>query len=449
MPEPIIEPKPDAGDFPDVAKNNAEVAAKLAAQGADTLNQTSLDTGIALDAMRKAKEDEAAKAASEVEGEVIVQKKTDDTSPAQTDEEKAKVEADAAAAAEKAKADEAAGNKIFEDIALPPKASPRSSEAFAAIKIRAAQELAKRDEELTKIRTELEEVKKVSKAALTPELEKEIAELREFRAKLDIESDPKFKEFDRKAEGAAEFIYSRLKANGVLTDEHIKSIKSYGGPASVNMEKILEKVTDPSLKRLVENKLTEIETAAFDKERAISKAKENVQGYVAERAKENEQASQAHQSATKAQLDGMMANMKWLAPRTVEAGAKEDEKKASEAHNAFVKELQAEIGEALKDDSAQMRATLIAGTAQLLYLQQVHAATLQQKASLEKQLKEANDFITKYKKASGSGLKESAAPPSGKLPEVKKDADLNVPATQSLDDLRNKIIEERRQKQVA
>lgn len=444
MPEPIVEAKPDAG-FPDAAKNNAEVAAKLAAQGADTLAPANDDTGSALDAMRQAKEDEAAKIASQTEDDdtVVVQKKEDVAPTLQTDEEKA----EATAAAEKTKADEAAGSKIFEDIALPPKASPRSAEAFAAIKIRAAQELAKRDEDLAKAKAELEEALKTTKTALTPELEKEIADLRNFRARVDIEADPKFKEFDRKADGAAEFIYSRLKANGVITDEHIGQIKKYGGPANVNMEKIFEKIADPSLKRLVENKLTEIETTAFDKEQAIKKAKEDVQGYIAERTKETEQAAVAHQSATKSQLDGMMTNMKWLAPRTVEAGAKPEEKAAAETHNAFVKELQVEIGEALKDDSAQMRATLIAGTAQLLYLQQVHTASLQKTALLEKKLADAESFISKYKKASGSGLRESAAPPSGKLPDTKRGYDLNMPATQAIDDIARKVMEEKRAKQ--
>lgn len=439
MPEQKIEAAP--AEITDATKNNAEVIAKLEAQGADTLPSENLDAGSSLDALRTAKETEAA---APVEEEVVIEKKVDDA-PAPTAEEAAaaKVEAD------KKVAEEAAGNELFKGIELPPKASPRSAEAFASIKIKAAQELAKRDEELATLKSKLEEASKVVANPVTPELEKELAELREFRAKLDIESDVKFKEFDRKAEGAAEFIYSRLKANGVLTEENIKSIKGYGGPANINMEKIFEKITDPSLKRLVENKLTEIETAAFDKEQAIKKAKEDVQGYVAERHAQNEQAGQSHQAATKAQLDSMMANMKWLGERKAEAGAKEEDKKAVETHNAFVKELHKEIGEALKDDSAQMRATLIAGTAQLLYLQPVHAAALQEISGLKKQLKEANDFIAKYKKAAGSGARESAAPPSGKITEIKPRLDLNTPATQSLDDIARTITEERRAKQVA
>jgi hypothetical protein len=435
------EPSPQKATegFPDAAKANAETIAKFESQGTDTPPSQDLDTGSALDAMRAKKEAEVAKTASEVDDEVVVvePKKDGERPPAPTEEEKA--------AAEKAMS----GDKLFDGIELPPKASPRSAEAFASIKIKAAQEIAKRDEELSKVKADLEEVRKVTANALTPELEKEINELREFRVKLDIEADPKFKEFDRRAEGAANFIYSRLKANGVVTDEIIKSIKGYGGPANVDMEKIFEKITDPQLKRLVENKLVEIETAAFDKEQAIDRAKADVHGYVTERQKQNEQVGQAHQSATKAQLDTMMQNMKWLAPRKTEAGAKDEEKKAVETHNAFVKELNAEIGEALKDDSAQMRATLIAGTAQLLYLQQVHSAALGKTAELERQLVAANDFIAKYKRASGSGLKESAAPPSGKVAEVRNVVDFNTPPTQSLDDLAKKIMDERRAKSVA
>lgn len=438
MPEQAPPEQTTTESFPDVAKANAETIAKLEAQGNPELPSLDDSTGAALDAHRAAKE------TAPVEEVVVIEKKADDA-PAPTAEETAAAKAES----DRKVAEEAVANEMFKSIELPPKASPRSSEAFAAIKVRAAQEIAKREEELAKTKAELEEAKKVKANPVTPELEKELAELREFRAKLDIESDVKFKEFDRKAEGAAEFIYSRLKANGVLTDENIKSIKGFGGPAKINMEKIFEKITDPSLKRLVENKLTEIETAAFDKEQAIERAKEDVRGYVSERQKENEQAGQAHQSATKAQLDAMMANMKWLGERKAEAGAKEEDKKAVETHNAFVKELHKEIGEALKDDSAQMRATLIAGTAQLLYLQQVHAATLQKTASLEKQLKEANEFIAKYKKAAGSGLRESAAPPSGKITEIKPKLDLNTPATQSLDDIAKTITEERRAKQVA
>lgn len=440
MPEPIAEQKPAEG-FPDVAKANAETIAKLESQGADSLPQENLDTGSALDALRTTKETEAAP----VEGEdstVVIEKKTD-AAPPVVDEAVAKVEAD------KKAAEEAAGNELFKGIELPPKASPRSAEAFASIKIKAAQEIAKRDEELAAVKAKLEEAAKVTANPVTPELEKEITELREFRAKFDIEADPKFKEFDRKAAGAVDFIYSRLKANGVLTDENVESIKKYGGPQHVNMEKILEKITDPSLKRLIENKLTEIETAAFDKEQAIKVAKDNVQGYVAERTKENEQAGKSHNEATKAELAAMMQNMKWLAPRKVEAGAKDEEKKGVETHNAFVAELNKEIEAALADDSAKMRATLLVGTTQLLYLQRVHQAAMEKMSSLEKQLKDANDFITKYKAASGSRLRESAAPPSGKIVELKPRLDLSTPATQHIDDLAKQIMDERRAKQVS
>lgn len=441
MPEQS-EPKPGIGE---TAAANAEIVAKLEAQGRDALPSLDDATSTALDALRSAKEAEAT--APETDEPVVVEKKEAAAEPAPDATPEAvvaaKVESD------KKAAEEAAGNKIFEGIELPPKASPRSAEAFASIKIKAAQELAKRDEEIATVKAKLEQLEKTQANPLTPELEKEIAELREFRAKLDIESDPKFKEFDRKSDGAAEFIYSRLKASGDLTDEQIKSIKGYGGPANIVMEKIFEKITDPALKRLIESKYTEIETIAFDKEQAIKKAKEDVKGYVAERSKENEQAGQTHQAATKAQLDGMMTNMKWLAPRKAEAGAKDEEKKAVENHNAFVTELNKEIGEALRDDSAQMRAVLIAGTAQLLYLQKVHAAATDKMAGLEKQLKEANEFIAKYKKAAGSGQRETAAPPSGKLPDTNKGPDLNTPVTQSIDDLAAKIVAERRARQVA
>jgi hypothetical protein len=351
-------------------------------------------------------------------------------------------------------------DEIFKDTpTLPPNASPKSTEAFATIKIKAAQEITARDakiEELTKRNAELESTVKQSKP-LTPETEKEIEELRKFRARLDVETDPQFKQFDKAADAAREFIYAQLKKSPVVTDDVIAEIKKHGGPDNVKLEKIFEAVKDPTIQRLVESKIADIEMAKHNKQQAIASAKENINQYLQEREKSIGESAQAHNKATQGAFDRLLTSeaLQWMKPKTVDAKADEAAKKAADEHNAFVKVTQEQLTSALNDDSPEMRAILLAGMAQLLQTQRVHAADKARLASIEADhkkvvdghlatIKELQGKLDKIKGASVSRLEQTGAAPGGKPPSTVKEGEIDTrPTVQALDDIARDIREKR------
>lgn len=422
------------------AENNAEVASKLANQdnlGKPSSSEDLAHTTDALDALA-AKKSEEKKAELEPKKEdpeapPVVAKK-DDKPVVPKPDEKPVPAPDATADAHKKRADE-----LFKDSpSLPANASPKSNEAFSSVKIKAAQEISALEATVEKQKKEIADFQTKLKNPVPEEVTRELNEHRQWRAKLDVETDPKFKEFDKKVSEAKEFIYSQLRKSPAITPEVIEKIKSYGGPENVNLEKIFESMKDPTIQRMVESKVADIEMAKFNKEQAINSTKENISQYLTERQKQWEESATAHNTATQTQLDQLTGKLEWL-----------KEKPDDAEHNKFVAEVQGHIKNGLQDDSPEMRAIMLAGMAQLLYLQKVHEGA---KANLEserkshdetkKLLTEATAKLDKLKNASVSRLRESAAPPGGRLPEAKKDVDFR-PASQALDDIAKRVVEER------
>lgn len=439
-------PKEGAEGFPNAEEHNAEVAQKLADQNKIPLTTAEdlADTGSALDKIAAARE-----------------KKPEDEAPVVEldDEAKKKAEADAKAAEEKTAADKAAADareadlkkadEFFKDSpALPPNASPKSSEAFSHVKIKAAQEISTREAKIAELDKQLKEAQEKLKNPVPPETEAELKELREWRAKLDVDADPKFKEFDKTISSSQDFIYAQLRKSPKVSDKTIDEIKKHGGPENVNMTKLFESIQDPTMQRIVEAKIADIEMAKFNKEEAIKTAKANIGQYVSERQKASTNAATAHNNATAKKLEEFHSKgLPWLVEKPADPKADEAGKKAIEDHNKFVKETKESMAEALMDDSAEMRALMIAGMAQLLHVRRERdslKAHLDSKVpALEKTVKELESKLARFKESSVSRLRETGAPADGKLPKPKEDADIFKPASQALDDIAKQIREEK------
>lgn len=446
---------------PNPAENNKNVADKLLQQGEVSPHANDLDIRHSQDAL-----DELAMAKTKENEDKPVIEAEPETPPADVEATKKaaaeKSAADEKAAAEKKASDEASLKKhedIFKDTpSLPANASPKSSEAFTAVKLRAAQEISAREQELEKVRKENEDLKtKVgSVRQLTPELEAELKELRDFRNRLDVEADPKFKEFQKTVASSQEFIYAQLRKSPVVDDKVIDEIKKYGGPEMVDLSKLFEKIKDPTLQRLVESKVADIEQAKWNREEAVKSAKANIGQYVTEREKNYEKAATAHRDATKAEFDEIVkvANLPWMKPQPVDPKADEVTRKNIEGFNAFIADINAQLEEASKDDSPKMRAVMLASVGNLLYLQRVHEATKtalstkdkeigEIKATKDKEIGELKAMIDRFKNASGSRLRESSAPASGKLPENKSNLNLDVRPADALEAIAKQVVEER------
>lgn len=452
MPEdikPAVEPQDLNAE---TKKNNDDVSRKLVDQKLEGQIDVNKETGDVLDALLgdvqgKGAEADAEKAAAEekaaADKKVADDKAAADAAIANDPEKKAEAEKVAAETAAKADAEKKKVDEIFKDTpALPAGASPKSSEAFATVKIKAAQEISARDQKITELEAKVKDYEAKLQNPVPDEVKKEMDELRQWRAKLDMEVDPKFKAFDQAAESAREFIYAQLKKSPQVSDEAIEKIKKLGGPENVKLEKIFEAIADPTIQRLVEVKIAEIESTKFEKDKALKVARENVTGYLAEKQKSLESVATKHNADTFTHLETILPKLDYLAEKQVPAGADAATKASIEAHNKFAKETLGYMQAALNDDSAQMRAVMITGMAQLLHVKPQLAAATAKVAKLEKELKEATDKIEKFKGASVSRLRDSAVPPGGKLPEAKNDIDINVRPGDALDAIAKRVQEE-------
>ena len=446
---------PNADSVEDLSKNNADVAEKLKQQdisGKSMQPTPDTHTGDALDALLKdvqkdvEQDDEVAqKAKAEADAKAAEEKAAADKAAAEAGDPEKQAEKAAAekANAEKIAAEKAKADELFKDTPqLPQGASPKSAEAFASVKIRAAQEISAREAKIAELEKAKTDLEAKLQNPVPPETEQELKSLREWRAKLDIDADPKFKETEKNISSAREFIYAQLRKSPKVDDAVIAEIKKHGGPDKVKLDNILTAIGDPTIQRLVESKIADIEHLKFNQEQAVAAAKENVKEYMTARQKEIAAGAVQHNVDTESVLKQHLPKITWLQRREIPAGADEATKKAVEAHNKFAEETNAHVKQALGDDSPEMRAVMILGMAKLLYVQPQYEAAQARIATLEKNLKEATDKIAAFKGASVSRLRESAAAPGGKIPTEKKDPNVNARTGDALDDIMKQVQEE-------
>lgn len=452
-PEVIIDDKARAAA-------NAETARKQADQGIESKPAGSdyADTVGALDTLREGivqkKKEEAQIESGEKEVQTPEEKAAAEKEAAekaakekeQTPEAKAAAEKAAADAAVAKEAEIAAAQKVTDELfkdapVLPANASPKSSEAFSAVKLRAAKEVSRLQAELEKATKEAQELREKTKEAITPELKQELESLREFRLRLDIETDPKFKEFDKGITAAQDFIYAQLKKSPVITDEVIAEIKKHGGPDKVKMDKILEAVGDPTIQRLVEAKLADMELAKYNKDQKIAETKANTKKYLEERSKQWEESAKAHNTQTRAELDGLVKQIPWMNPIKVDDKADASAKEAAKAHNDYAEKIKSEMEQAMEDDTPGMRATLLVGMAQLFRLQSAYDIVTKERDAAKKALEDAQATIKRLEVPSASRLKNSAAPTTPAPAGKKDDLKIGVRAADALDQI---VAEKRR-----
>lgn len=416
-----------------VAANNEKVIREAETQGAEKVTDPKdiADTRSALDKLM------------EGAGKEIIPKPVIEPTP----EEKAKADADKAAADKIAGEREAHLKKsedYFKDTpSLPTGASPKSSEAFASVKIKAAQEISAREAKIEELNKQLSEAQEKLKNPVPAEIERELKESREWRSKLDVDFDPKFKEFDKAIGASQDFIYAQLRKSPAVTDKVIEEIKKYGGPENVNMTKLFESIHDPVMQRLVESKIADIEVSKFNREQAIKAAKDNIGQYMAEREKATGAKATEHNTSTAKHLETFHGQMTWLAEKAVDPKADDATKKSVEEYNKFIAETKQSMAVALKDDSAEMRALMIAGMGQLMLERRMGAGHVAENAELKKENAELKEKIAKFKEGSTSRFRETAAPADGKLPKAEEKDLYHKPTTVALDDIAKQVMEER------
>jgi len=384
--------------------------------------------------VKKKADDEAAAAKKKADDDAAAAKKKEDAALPSPGDDKKKIEAEAA----KKKADDAAGveKDDFDAIELPPHSKPKATESFDRVKVLAREKVSAANKERDELREKLSKAEAAAKDGLSAEHKKELEELRSFRQKLDVEADPSFKQWDIKIAENIASVTAKLKAHG-FTDEHFKQIEKHGGIAAIDWDGLGDKIP-ANLKKYIENKIFENDDLAEKKKAAVEAAKKNAGEFLATRQKETEVSSEKFTKEATAEFEAFVPKLEWLVEKTAAKDAKPEEKAAIDAHNALVKEVRADVADAIADDSPRMRAILAVGWVQLKKLRVEHAAMAAQKdariASLEKDLEEKASHLEKIKKSSTTRLRDSSAP-DGKVKTAAKN-DLTEHGSDALDRLR-------------
>lgn len=292
------------------------------------------------------------------------------------------------------------------EVKLPPHAKPETTTAFAEVKKRAREEAAA-------LRSENEALKKkipTDGSAITPELKKEMDDLRAFRAAHDYQSSPEFvKNYVEPVAANEDAILKKLKAEG-FTDEQLGQIKGIG-LSKLDWVPVFAKLP-PTAQRIIEGKLIENETI-LDKKAAAVAAGEKAPLEFAEKQKiEKETATKAEEEAYKKEIDGFFSKIVWAQPKAVPAEATAAQRAEIEGFNKFVKD-QADRRAVLEiDRSPQMRATLVTST----------LMAYDYKARFEMadaRLKEVETELAQIKKSSSTSRRHSNAP-SASIPVEKR-----------------------------
>lgn len=238
--------------------------------------------------------------------------------------------------------------KALNAVKLRADASQKTKDTFANLKQLSAEGLKAAKAELARERAERQKAiedaakaarEEVLKQAQVPDdVKNELEELRRLRARVDVESDPKFKEqFDTKREANYEEVYGVLAKYG-LKESELKVLRGLG--ESEKIENITEMAAKlpPADKLKIEAKLFDNLNISDAREKALKDAREQAQKLHAER---EQQTKAAQEQQTKAVQDAVtkFKGEALFKKREVPANTPAEEKKRIDAHNAFVDKL--------------------------------------------------------------------------------------------------------------
>lgn len=374
------------------------------------------EAALAAAAEAKKKKDEEEAAAKEAEAKEAEAKSAAEKAAAEgkaanpdpTEEEKAKAEAEA-----KAKAEAEAAKDDFDKVELPPYTKPKTGEAFDTVKKLAREKITALEKSQEELRAKLKALEEKGTGKLDPAIEKELAELRKFRSQIDVEADPVFQDYDKKAKNNVEAIFAKL-AELNTPKEALDKIREIGVE---NVE--WESVKMPShLRRFIESKLAANMELSDSKKAAIAEAKKNAEEYLKTRQASFERKLSDEAKSVEAEIVTLAKEFSWMSTKEAKSGATPEELAAIEAHNKIANDIGQMMTEAANDHSPRMRALLAIGTAQFVALRDEHARfkkeTEAKIAALSKERDDAKALVEKIKNNSTTRLRETpATKPSG------------------------------------
>lgn len=285
--------------------------------------------------------------------------------------------------------------KLIEEFKLKEGASEKSRETFANLKKLSA-EAVRLEKEATARRiaeyeAKLAEAEKRSSSPTVPEeIEKELADLRAFKATFDLENDPAFKQqIEAKVEPRKaanyEAIYGVLKSHS-LPESELKVLKEMNEAERITaIGDLLDKLPRGQSRLKIEAKLMENLNLDDERERAIQEAREKAAKTRQEFRLAPEKQREETLAAVRAEAEKYRANSVFkkadITPQTPP-----EEKKRLEAQNETVDKIAKLFDEVIADDSPAARAEAAFGLALAHHFKAQLDAAVEGKRKLEAQL---------------------------------------------------------------
>jgi len=348
--------------------------------------------------------------------------------------------------------------KKVEEIKLPPHSRPASAEAFATVKEMGRQEV----ERISKRARALAEEVAASKASaaeaaakaaqVPPEILKEVEELRNFRAALDVDNTPQVKAVTEKITANEERVFSLLRENG-MSDDGLKQIKEeLGGVAKVDWSSVLAKL-DATAADDLKSLVSEARILGRDQVEAAKKARANASEFVKaqEQAEIKRQQLVSQSRATAA--DVLLAKIDHAREVDV-AKVSEVDRPTAIIRNAAAKKIRERVAAALSDTSPDMHATLAVGSAlafvyaeqndgltkRLATIETAHKAAL---VAMQKERDTAVAQLDRIRKASRGSRVDDPNRSVRKPVDAGGEYKFGVRSSQALDQLAEQVTAER------
>jgi hypothetical protein len=261
--------------------------------------------------------------------------------------------------------------KLINEFKLKESASPKSRETFENLKRLSAEAVRLEKAAAAKLKADYDaklaeaEKKAAATNVVPPDIEKELEELRGFKATFDLENDPAFKKQieDKVAPRKAanyESVYGVLRANG-LPESEVKALQEMSEAERVAaIGELVEKLPRGQARMKVEAKLMDNLNLDDERERAIADAREKAAKTKQEFRETPEKMREQAIAAVKAEAEKYRTNPVFKKAE-ITAQTPPEEKKRLEAHNATVEKYSKLYEEVVVDDTPTSRAEAALG----------------------------------------------------------------------------------------
>lgn len=336
------------------------------------------------------------------------------------------------------------GKDALGDIKPPEGTSPKTAAAWDSFKAKARAEIDAAAEkakavaaEKAALETKVKELEEKAGKAITPEQEKEFAELRRWHAAREVESAPELVSLDSKINANTDTLLAKLKEAGMV-EAQLSEIRKVG-VTRVNWDELKPHMSS-QLRQLVDAKLMQHVNLSEERAETYTKLKATGEEFLKERKAKQEQATRQESEAFDGTARQLAASkpFAFLQDKPVPSDATPEQRKAIEEDNAFAKDMRDSVEQWKTGiNTPAMKAELLYGAVMAYRYQRDLKRALAHTKALEAELASEREKFDKVKKASGAGRRTGGATVSAAKPgsDIAREDGTLKSAAEALDEL--------------